>query len=581
MSSAPIVRIESSGPAKRELRKNLGAFYSPETLVLPMVTWAIRSPSESVLDPSCGDGVFLAAAARRLLSLGVLPRAAATQICGIDVNPAAALATGQALEEILGLARARLQTTDFFSTDSSKPGLEGIERVDAVVGNPPYIRYQKFNGATRLQALRKAEAAGVKLPQLTSSWAPFVAHAVTFIRQDGRLAMILPAEIIHAAYARPVRDLLRNRFDEVAIASFRKAVFPGVQEEVVVLLASGRRDAAAGRLKLVHGAAARDLLDLEELLEKAEVFGPDEEPRKWVAGHARSAVIRQLDRLQQEGQLAPLCSLGKANIGFVSGANSFFVLTPREATERGLPDRSLRPCLIKARQSPGIFLRSIHARALQAADERCLLWSPALPLTSRDLAYVKHGEDLGIPDRYKCRVRTPWYSVPGVIVPEAFFTYMSDLIPRICLNQAQLVASNTLLTVRLPGVPRRLLRSFVVAFYNSATLLSCELIGRNYGGGVLKLEPREADRILVPAVTVLEKHRGALSRLGFLVDREIRAGRSGIDDAVRAVDQIVLRAGLGLAASEVKELADARADLLERRRRRNRSSLEDEEERGG
>jgi len=74
---------------------------------------------------------------------------------------------------------------------------------DAVVGNPPFIRYQRFSGAARRRALERCRDHGVKLPELCSSWAPFVVHSAAMVKPSGRLAMVVPMEIAHAAYARP------------------------------------------------------------------------------------------------------------------------------------------------------------------------------------------------------------------------------------------------------------------------------------------------------------------------------------------------------------------------------------------
>jgi hypothetical protein len=52
---------------------------------------------------------------------------------------------------------------------------------------------------------------------------------------------------------------------------------------------------------------------------------------------------------------------------------------------------------------------------------------------------------------------------------------------------------------RSPSVSPELL---TLAFYSSLTLLSLEIEGRSYGGGILKVEPRELKRVLVPWSTL-------------------------------------------------------------------------------
>ncbi len=315
--------------------------------------------------------------------------------------------------------------------------------------------------------------------------------------------------------------------------------------------------------------SSAELADLAAVLAGAEAFLPGAEPAKWVPGYTDHPGAVSLDLLTARGLLAPLGQVGKANIGFVSGANEYFVLTPEEAGHWRLPESSLQPALVRARQIPGLRITKADLSLGNSRGDRCLLWLPGERLTSAEKSYIRHGENLGYSERYKCRVRSPWFRVPGVVIPDAFLTYMSDIVPRLCLNQAQTVASNTLLTIRLPGVPSALRKAFVAAFYNSGTLMSCERIGRSYGGGVLKLEPREADRILVPSIELVARHKSSLVKLATSMDAVLRNGRDGrLEEAVAAVDALLFPG----EAHARTEMASARAGLRERRQARARPS---------
>jgi methylase of polypeptide subunit release factors len=558
----------TSAPVERRQRKSLGAFYSPQALVAPMVSWAITRADQEVLDPSCGDGVFLESAACRLRQLGAAPRQAASLLHAVDLNPDAARVTRDRLSSALGLPFDNVRLESFFALTPPGALFGPTVGVDVVIGNPPYIRYQEFAGGARLEALERATHAGVQLSRLASSWAHFVAHAVAFLRPGGRLALILPAELIHTTYAAPLREHLRRSFEEVHIISFRQSVFPDVQAEVVLLLAAGK-GGGAGRLGLAEVETGADLADLAAVLASAEVFAGGEDSEKWIPGYTAHPGAVTLDHLQERGLLGPLGDVGKANIGFVSGANEYFVVTPEEAALWRLPESSLRPALIRARQIPGLQITPAEMDQARSQGERCLLWLPNERLNRAEQAYVRRGEDLGYAERYKCRVRSPWFRVPGVTTPDAFLTYMSDVVPRLCLNRAQVVSSNTLHNIRLPRIPAGLRKAFVTAFYNSATLLSCERVGRSYGGGVLKLEPREADRILVPSVDLVARHKSALAKLAPRIDAALRIGREGcLEETVAAVDAVLFE-GEGIAWSE---MASARASLHKRRQTRARPS---------
>ncbi len=557
----------TSAPLERRQRKSLGAFYSPRLLVEPMVAWAVTRPDQRVLDPSCGDGIFLESAARRLRELGAGRERITSLLHAIDLNPEAVRITSDRLGSQLGVSLDNIRVDSFFALTPPGALFGGLEAVDAVIGNPPYIRYQEFADQASAARSLMGGLRGVRLNRLASSWAHFVAHAVAFLRPGGRLALILPAELIHATYAAPLREHLRLSFEEVHVVSFRQAVFPDVQEEVVLLLAAGK-GGGPGCLVLAEVETGAELTDLAGVLAGAEVFPPGEAAEKWIPGYATHSGAAPLEYLRDRGLLAPLGASGKASIGFVSGANEYFVLTPEEVAHWKLPESSLQAALVRARQVPGLRITAADVAAIRAQGERCLLWRPGPRLTRAEKAYIRWGEELGYSERYKCRVRSPWFLVPGVVTPDAFLTYMSDVVPRLCLNRARVVASNTLLTVRLPQVPAALRKAFVVAFYNSATLLSCERTGRSYGGGVLKLEPREADRILVPAVDLVARHKSSLLKLAGEVDRVLRNGREGgLAETVARVDAVLFQ-GERIAGGE---MSSARVSLHQRRQGRARS----------
>lgn len=65
------------------------------------------------------------------------------------------------------LAGRRAAVGDFFQHE---PKLA----CDAIVGIPPFARYQNFNGKARARSLKAAVAQGIRLSRLTISWAAFV-----------------------------------------------------------------------------------------------------------------------------------------------------------------------------------------------------------------------------------------------------------------------------------------------------------------------------------------------------------------------------------------------------------------------
>ena len=97
---------------------------------------------------------------------------------------------------------------------------------------------------------------------------------------------------------------------------------------------------------------------------------------------------------------------------------------------------------------------------------------------------------------YKCRMRDPWYAVPDVKVPHYFLSYMSGRAVGLVRNDARATCPNTLHCVTLKD--RRDMAAISAARPTPVFQLSCEIEGHPLGGGMLKLEPREAARIVIP-----------------------------------------------------------------------------------
>jgi len=524
-----------SGLAARRERpepKALGAFYTEESVASRLVTWAIRDGNATLLDPSCGDGAFLVAASTRLAQFG----SSSFRLHGIDVS-------GDALRESRQRVRnARLLRSDFFDLT-----LQSLPAFDCVVGNPPYIRYQTFNGDATSKAYVRAMEAGVRLPRLASSWAPFVVHSARFLRPGGRLAMVMPSELGHAMYAREVLKYLIRHFKSVAIEMFRDKLFDGLGQSTVLLYCEGYGETC----KKFTVTSADSLLS--ETTETRTVDLEAVENGNFRLNHylLPDATLSLYNALAAHPGVRRLGNVADVGIGYVTGANSFFHLTDGEQSQWKIGDKFLRPAILNLRDVEGVAFRLEQWVAKRRAGEKVhLLALPAVAKESLPVHiqhYLHQGEINGVADRYKCRTRKFWYVVPHVRVADAFLSYMSGDMPRLVTNTGGLVAPNTIHLLRfLKGYSPD---SYAAAWRNSLTKLSCEMEGHALGGGLFKIEPSEAERILVvgPSAShaqMLLNHSG----------RDLVNSRSRNPDLF---DRHLLRKGMGLTEAECISLREA------------------------
>ncbi len=537
------------------LRKARGAFFTPPELCRYMAEWAIRAPTDRVLEPSCGEAAFLLAAAERLASLGVSP---AGVLSGVELHEQSAR-SAQDLLRANGFD-ACIEVGDFFAT-APEPTFS------AVIGNPPYVRYQDFSGEARARARAAALRGGVRLSALASSWAAFTVHATLFLQPAGRLALVLPAELLSTNYAGEVRSFLMRRFARVRLVLFTERVFPGVLEEVVLLLAEGE-----GPSDYCELHQFRDARQLAEATRTVSRWRPSDPEGKWTPALLEPGALRVYRQLAEHEDFTTLQSWGETTLGAVTGNNGFFALSEARVAALGLTDEDL-----VALSPPGSrHLRRLAFSAsdwesLRQRDGRVWLFRPAADPSPAGWRYIAEGERAGVHRAYKCRVRDPWWRTPIVLAPDLFVTYMNADTPRLASNGAGVRHLNSVHGLYLgPQVAGPAAELLPIASLNSMTLVGAETVGRAYGGGMLKLEPREADLLPIPSPGLVERTADQLlaSRpavLDALLQRRLR-------EAVRLVDQVLLRDALRLSRTQLAALEDAHVALMARRSARGRPS---------
>jgi adenine-specific DNA-methyltransferase len=555
------------------VRRKIGAFYTPETLSQVLSDWAIRSPDDTILEPSFGGCGFLECAQRRLLSIGCgEPR---EQIYGCDIDTVA-------FDYLADIFKGPVDLGRFLQADflDVRPGGDWPATFPVVLANPPYIPYQEL-GTERRKALGRTKWPIDGLGGRSSLWAYFITHTISFLEEGGRMAWVLPGSFLQADYAIPIRNFLAGNFRRVAAILIRERIFlkAGADEETVILLADGfRTSPVSGQIEVGQVETLQRLTELIALWEKGQWSGNMAEGRP-AALSLSCPEHRLLVDIAASTSCKVFGDLASVQIGLVTGANEFFVLSNEGVQDAGLENSDCTPILAKFAAAPGItFTLTDHQRFLASGGRGHLVDSHGEMPSGRISAYL---ERFTVERRAKTstfRKRKIWSKTDDGRVPDAFFPVMHHWGPRLVLNPYGLTNTNTIHRVYFREPQPKYTRQLIaISLLTSYSQLSAELVGRRYGSGVLKHEPREAEqiRLLLPAT---DPH--AVGKAFIAIDRALRANdRAG---AMQRADTLVYSAaGIGEWKETSARLTIALEHVRQRRRpQRAASGLKDRAEQG-
>lgn len=535
-----------------EASRKLGVYYTPGVVAQAIVDWAIWDSSCTVLDPSFGGCAFFRASMNTLLRRGA--SRPGRLLYGVDIDPTARTFLKPLL--CAGARTSQFHTGDFLALDATQLSAAPF---DVVVGNPPYVRHHWINQKPSLRKRFVSQNGSKIVDGRASYWAYFLLHSLKFIAPKGRLAFILPISLLHADYSAKVWQEVTNSFRSITLIVVGERIFPQAEEATLILLAKGRGlNTQEIRLGAAHSVA--DISDIcRRIRHRTRRVSSSENYQEWRSALLDPCVLELYRDLQRDARTVSLDRLASVRIGTVTGCNKLFVLTESRCKSLAIPTTWRYPIVCRASHLPALtFQKRDHNYLGRSGKAVQLLLVREHPRASQMLRnYLGKAKKEGIADRFKCRARDTWYRLERINVPDAFLHYMSADLPHLVLNKAAATSTNTIHQLfwkeRLSSRQQQF-----VALSSISTLfqLSAELAGRSYGGGVLKLELKEARKLLLASPFRVPP---GISDQFPLMDSLLRAGER--QKAIEFADRIILRSTLKRSSGEIRRLVEALGSL--------------------
>ncbi|HWQ93041.1 MAG TPA: class I SAM-dependent methyltransferase [Clostridia bacterium] len=538
-----------------------GGYYTPLSVATWLSNWAVRSPDDTILEPSCGDGIFLRAAAHRLSAVGCDHTNIGRRMAAVELVTQEASRAIQHFTAALPYATPpQISIGDFFRWLLFNPQA----RFSVALGNPPFIRYQNFPEPSRTLAMQMMRQQGLKPNKLTNVWVPFIVAATSRLQPGGRLAMVVPAELLQVSYASQLRLFLTDRFHRIEVTACNEMFFDGAEQEVVLLLADGKLEKPSPtnqcQINMTEFATLEQLLKSQPGSKPAETKTVQHENEKWLKYFLSPREIEFMRQVRQAPTVASLHHHAEVNVGVVTGENAFFVLSKEQVRAHDLKGY-VRPLVGRSAQLQGSqFTKTDLAHLVRDNNRSFLLYVPpngTAQLKASMQKYIARGEREKIHTGYKCSIRDPWYSVPSVWTPSAFLFRQIYDFPRPVLNLTRATSTDTIHRMTCRESPE----AVITNLYTHLSAASAEIEGRSYGGGVLELEPTEAEKLLLPRTLAAGV---PLSE----IDAMVRSGH--LAEALALNDRHILIDNIGLTKEECTMLREIWTKMRERRRARSR-----------
>lgn len=527
-------------------QKLRGAYYTPPAIASFILHWGINDSTDAdILEPSCGDGVFLEQMEKERMPFH--------HITAIEYET-----TEAEKARAICLRDSQVLTEDFH-----RYCLDTMQRFNLIVGNPPFIRYQYYDEKQQELAGEIFKKAGLKRSKLTNAWVTFVIGSCLLLKEKGKIGFVIPSELLQVTYAKQLRMYLSHFFNKINIISFQNLVFEDIQQEVVLLLC----DKNGTNEHLIEHTEVKDANDLQtldphslNLTTKQIDFHTD----KWTYYFLDKEELEFLCKVRSI-DMPKIGKYANVEVGITTGSNGYFTV-PQNVVNMYQLHEYARPMVGRSVQVNSIcFTTEDWKRNLIiGAKANLLVFPPNAKENGNEgvKAYIESGELQGINKGYKTSIRDDWYVIPSIKLSDALFLRRNNLYPKFVLNEANAYTTDTMHRVFInDGVNHK---AFVVSYYNSLSFAFAEILGRNFGGGVLELMPSEVEGIYLP-------YQEENAKLFEQVDQMVREKKSS-DEILDFTDKELLQKGMGFSEKEIKMARSIWYKLMGRRL--NRETLE-------
>ena len=459
-----------------------GQFFTPFEIAVFMCRWVMQeNTNQKIYDPAFGLGSFYFAA--KSLSENI-------KFSGTEAD-----------NKIYNFFNQNHSKQDSIEVDCNNYFKVWGKKYEAIVCNPPYMRFQKFKDRKKVFSYFKKNL-NINLIGYTNIASAFLIKSLSELKHNGRLAYIMPLEFLNTGYGKIIKSYLlkSNRLKVLIQIIPEKDVFPDVTTSIGIILVKNNNEN-----DFVKFYSISNTKNLIEILSKKPNYSIRasqlNSSDKWMNFFKRKNL--QLSKKD----LLSLSYYGAFTRGIATGANSFFSLSLSKSKDLGLPHSVLKHCITKSSQIKSDIFTDKHIKQLEKNDSNIFILNANNNINNNSVKrYISYGKEQGFHLRYLTNKKNPWYKLEKRKPAPILFGVFSRNKFKIIRNYTSALNLTCYhgFYPNIFGLP--FIDMLFLYFQSKACYMILQRNVRIYGDNLKKFEPNDLNESPVPHFEWFHQH---------------------------------------------------------------------------
>lgn len=465
--------------------REYGQFWTPAPIAEAMVAYLLSSAPNLIFDPAVGMGAFYSA-------LKALDKTRKTRFYGLDIDPEV---IREAKSKKIFDERCSIELRDFVKNTPQ-------QTFSAIIANPPYIRHHRISASTKklLQEMVH-KFTHTRIDGRAGIHVYFLIRALTLLSKGGRLVFIMPADTCEGVFSGKLWDWIASKYCLERVVTFDSSAspFPGIDTNPVIFCISNNSPQSKFdwvRVNKISHEFSRYMSGPGGEMQSSDI--------NVVRRDMREALLNGLSRFPSKlvHSRYKLRDFADIQRGIATGSNEFFFLTKSQIEKLSLPHKYFKVAIGRTRDVVGAIISKGDAKKLDNNGRPTYLLAleneqkSDLPPALRE--YIEHGEKLGLHKRALISTRRPWYKMEKRTPPPFLFAYLGRRNARFIKNEASVIPLTGFLCVYPKKDTAEYLEALWRVLSDFRTVKNLELVGKSYGSGAIKVEPRALANLPIP-----------------------------------------------------------------------------------